>query len=175
MLSGTVSPCPTATEPPPWLVELPSRAPIVPTPLATPTPSARTAASAVSAAHRAAGFRGLDNPAAQAVASGLRDAKADNTRRAYASAWLRFQAWAEAGDHPALPATPQSVAIYLGHLAASGRSIAAIQLARSAISHFHAAAGMQKDNNPARHPVVAEAVRGWRNRAPAHKLTEKRP
>ena len=96
-----------------------------------------------------------DREAAQAVASGLRDAKADNTRRAYASAWLRFQAWAEA------------VALYLGHLAASGRSIAAIQLARSAISHFHAAAGMQKDNNPARHPVVAEAVRGWRNRAPA--------
>ena len=40
--------------------------PIVPTPLATPTPSARTAASAVSAAYQAAGFRGLDNPAAQA-------------------------------------------------------------------------------------------------------------
>ena len=108
-----------------------------------------------------------DCEAAQAVASGLRDAKADNTRRAYASAWLRFQASAEACDHPALPATPQSVALYLGHLAASGRSIAAIQLARSAISHFHAAAGMQKDDNPARHPVVAEAVRGWRNRAPA--------
>ena len=106
-----------------------------------------------------------DREAAQA--SGLRDAKAANTRRAYQTAWLRFQAWAEAGDHPALPACPQSVALYLGHLAASGRSIAAIQLARSAISHFHAAAGMQKDDNPARHPVVAEAVRGWRNRAPA--------
>ena len=26
---------------------------------------------------------------------------------------------------------------------------------------------MQKSDNPARHPVVAEAVRGWRNRAPA--------
>ena len=107
-----------------------------------------------------------DHEAAQAVASGLRDAKADNTRRAYASAWMRFQAWAAAG-HPTLPASPQAVALYLGHLAASGRSIAAIQLARSAISHFHAAAGMQKDNNPARHPVVAEAVRDWRNRAPA--------
>ena len=98
-----------------------------------------------------------DREAAQAVASGLRDAKAGTTRRVYASAWQQF------------------VAFYLGHLAASGRSIAAIQLARSAISHFHAAAGMQKDNNPARHPVVAEAVRGWRNRAPAPKLTEKRP
>ena len=108
-----------------------------------------------------------DQDAARAVASGLRDAKAATTRRVYGSAWQQFITWAEAGGHAALPATPQSVALYLGHLAASGRSIAAIQLARSAISHFHAAAGMQKDNNPARHPVVAEAVRGWRNRAPA--------
>ena len=65
-----------------------------------------------------------------------------------------------------MPATPQAVALYLGHLAASGRSIATVQQARSAISHFHAA-GMQKADNPARHSVVAEAVKGWRNRAPA--------
>ena len=108
-----------------------------------------------------------DREAAEAVASGLRDAKAANTRRSYASAWQQFQAWAEAGGHAVLPSTPQVVALYLGHLAATGRSIASVQQARSAISHFHAAAGMQKGDNPARHPVVAEAVKGWRNRAPA--------
>ena len=108
-----------------------------------------------------------DQDAARAVASGLRDAKADNTRRAYASAWRGFQAWAEAGAHPVLPATPQAVALYLGHLAATGQSFASVQQARSAISHFHAAAGIQKGENPALHPVVAEAVKGWRNRAPA--------
>ena len=108
-----------------------------------------------------------DREAAEAVASGLRDAKAANTRRSYASAWHRFQEWAEAGGHAVLPSTPQAVALYLGHLAATGRSIASVQQARSAISHFHAAAGMQKGDNPARHPVVAEAVKGWRNRAPA--------
>ena len=37
-----------------------------------------------------------DREAAEAVASGLRDAKAASTRRAYASAWRQFQAWAEA-------------------------------------------------------------------------------
>ena len=108
-----------------------------------------------------------DREAAEAGASGLRDAKAANTRRSYASAWHRFQEWAEAGGHAVLPSTPQAVALYLGHLAATGRSIASVQQARSAISHFHAAAGMQKGDNPARHPVVAEAVKGWRNRAPA--------
>ena len=110
---------------------------------------------------------GRDREAAEAVASGIRDAKAENTRRSYTSAWRRFQAWADAGGHTALPATPQTVALYLGHKAATGRSMASIEQARAAVSHFHAAAGMQKSDNPARHPVVAEAVRGWRNRAPA--------
>ena len=110
---------------------------------------------------------GRDREAAEAVASGIRDAKAENTRRSYASAWRRFQAWAEAGGHRTLPTTPQVVALYLGHLAATGRSMATIEQARAAISHFHAAAGMQKSDNPSRHPVVAEAMKGWRNQAPA--------
>ena len=110
---------------------------------------------------------GPDLEAAEAVASGLRDAKADNTRQASASAWRSFQEWADTGGHRTLPASPQAVALYLGHLAADGRSLATIEQARAAVSHFHAAAGMQKAGNPAHHPVVAEAMRGWRNRAPA--------
>ena len=112
-----------------------------------------------------------DREAAQAVASGLRDAKADNTRRSYASAWRQFASWAEASGHPALPAAPQTVALYLGHLAASGKSLATIQQVRSAISHHHTTAGVQKADNPALHPVVAEALKGWRNRAPAPRQT----
>ena len=56
---------------------------------------------------------GSDREAAEAVASGLRGAEADNTRRAYDSAWRRFKEWANAGGHPALPATPQALALYL--------------------------------------------------------------
>ena len=108
-----------------------------------------------------------DRVAAEAVAAGLRDAKAGNTRRAYASAWQQFRRWAEAGGHPARPAAPQAVAFYLGHLTSTGRSIATVQQARWAICHFHAAAGMGKGDNPALHPMVSEAVKGWRNRAPA--------
>ena len=59
-----------------------------------------------------------DHDAAQAVAAGLRDAKAPNTHRAYETAWQAFQAWADAGGHRSLPATPQAVALYLGRLAA---------------------------------------------------------
>ena len=113
-----------------------------------------------------------DREAAQAVASGLRDAKAGTTRRVYGSAWQQFQSWAEHGGHPALPATPQSVALYLGHLVAEGKAMATIKQARAAISHFHAAAGTQKSDNPTRHPVVAEALKGWRNQAQAPKQAD---
>ena len=77
-----------------------------------------------------------EEEAAQAVAAGLRDAKAANTRRVYASAWHEF-------------------ALYLGRLAADGRAMATIEQARAAISHAHAAEGTAKGDNPARHPVVA--------------------
>ena len=108
-----------------------------------------------------------DQDAAQAVAAGLRDAKAANTRRAYASAWKLFCDWTVLTGRQAMPAAPQHVAIYLGHLAAEGKSLATTNQARSAISHAHAAEGVSQNENPARHPVVAEMIKGWRNQAPA--------
>ena len=108
-----------------------------------------------------------DQDAAQAVAAGLRDAKAANTRRAYASAWHTFCDWTILTGRQAMPAAPQSVALYLGHLAAEGKSLATINQARAAISHAHAAEGISQNENPARHPVVAETIKGWRNQAPA--------
>ena len=56
--------------------------------------------------HESLALSSPDREAAEAVASGLRDAKAANTRRSSASAWRRFQERAEAGDHTVLPSTP---------------------------------------------------------------------
>ena len=108
----------------------------------------------------------------EVVAAGLWDAKAENTRRAYSSAWQQFRTWAEAGGHPALPAAPQAVALYLGHQASTGRSIATVQQARAAIAHAHAAQGVPKGDNPARHPAVVEVLKGWRNQTPAPKQAD---
>ena len=108
-----------------------------------------------------------DRDAAQAVAAGLRDAKASNTRRAYASAWHLFCDWTLLTGRESMPAAPQTVALYLGHLAAEGKSLATISQARAAISHAHAAEGISQTDNPARHPVVAETMKGWRNTSPA--------
>ena len=98
-----------------------------------------------------------------------RDEEAANTRRVYASAWHEFNVWALANGRQSLPAEPQTVALYLGRLAADGRAMATIEQSRAAISHAHAAQGIPKGDNPARHPVVAETVKGWRNQAPAPK------
>ena len=101
-----------------------------------------------------------------------RDREAANTRRVYASAWHEFNVWALANGRQSLPAEPRTVALYLGRLAADGKAIATIALARAAISHAHAAQGMQKGDNPARHPAVAEVLKGWRNQAPAPKQAD---
>ena len=61
-------------------------------------------------------------------------------------------AQADAHGYQYMPAAPQTVALYLGHLAADGKSLATINQARAATSHAHAAQGIPKADNPARHP-----------------------
>ena len=96
--------------------------------------------------------------------AGLQDAKAANTRRAYEAAWQRFHEWTDAVGHRSLPAAPQVVALHLGRLAATGRAQATIELARAAISHAHAAAGIAKADNPARAPTAAVQNQGrWKD------------
>ena len=89
-----------------------------------------------------------DHDAAQAVSDGLRDAKAANTRRVYQTAWHLFCEWTLLTGRQSMPAEPQTVALYLGDLAADSKAIATIEQARAAISHAHAAAGMAKTDNP---------------------------
>jgi len=51
-------------------------------------------------------------------------AKAPRTRRAYATDWRHFTAWADARGLTALPATPETVAFYLADLAEAGAKAA---------------------------------------------------
>ena len=70
-----------------------------------------------------------DRETPEDVASGLRGAKGDNTRRTSTSSWGKPQEEADA-------ATPQAVALCLDHLAAVGRSITSIDQARAASPNF---------------------------------------
>ena len=90
----------------------------------------------------------LDNPCealGRAVATAVAfasAAKSDRTRELYAGAWAAFVDWAEASGAKPLPAQPEMVAAYIGHLAELGRKPSTIELALSAIAQAHKAANL---------------------------------
>jgi site-specific recombinase XerD len=70
----------------------------------------------------------------------LRQARAGNTRRAYASDWKDFERWCGERQVPARPAAATTVALYLTALAATHK-VATLTRRISAISQAHRAAG----------------------------------
>ena len=97
-----------------------------------------------------------------AIADVLEHSRRPATRRAYASVWKQFRAWAAAEELEALPADPLTVAAYLVHRAAAGLSMSSLAMDRKAISYYHRTAGFPT-------PTAAEGVRqtlaGLKNRA----------
>ena len=87
-------------------------------------------------------------------------AKADNTLRAYAADWNDFREWCQAHELSALPAAPETVALYLTDRAASLKTSS---LARrlTTINRAHEAVGHP---SPAtmHHAVVSEVWKGIR-------------
>ena len=92
--------------------------------------------------------------AGAAAARYVAAATSDNTRRGYQSDWRTFVAWCERCDVEALPAAPETVALYLGARAElEGAASATIRRALAAITKAHRVAG-----HPS--PRDAEVVRG---------------
>ena len=86
-------------------------------------------------------------------------AKAPRTRRAYRQAFQRFAAWTEAQGVQPLPASSETVALYLTALAQAGRKVSTLELALAAVSQAHKAAGF---DSPRPSAVVHEVMRGIR-------------
>lgn len=108
----------------------------------------------------------LSAAALSAVAAAVDASVADNTRTAYTSDWVRFQAWCTTGGHAALPADPTVVAAYLVAAAAvvrpdGGFGYAPATLTRwcSSINNRHTAAGF---GAPGRSEVVRRTLAGIR-------------
>ena len=76
-------------------------------------------------------------------------------RRVYQTAWHLFGEWTLLAGRQSMPAEPQTVALYLGHLAADGRAIATIAQARATAPRAY-----RRGHNPARDPAVAEVPKG---------------
>lgn len=95
------------------------------------------------------------------------DSQSEGTRRAYASAWRRFEGWCRRNGYQALPAHPATVAAYLVDAAETvdengERAYSTMSLGKwtSAIFDRHRRAGM--DPNPAGHELVRQTMSGIR-------------
>jgi integrase len=88
-------------------------------------------------------------------------ARSESTRRAYRSDWGAFERWCQPHGLAPLPALPETVALYLVHLADRGRKVATIGRALAALSQAHRFAGLPSPRGTAR---VGETMRGIRRR-----------
>jgi integrase len=95
-------------------------------------------------------------------------AKAANTRRAYASDWRNFLRWCQDRGYPALPAAPEAVALYVTALAASAK-VSTITRRLSALSQAHQLAGYPSPTADARVRTVMAGMRRAKGVAPAAK------
>lgn len=83
-------------------------------------------------------------------------AQADNTRRAYRVGWNDFSAYCARHYLAALPAAPQTVAVYVTQLAERAK-LGTVRLYLAAIAEKHREAGLER---PTSHDMVRRIVRG---------------
>jgi len=97
-------------------------------------------------------------------------AQSANTRRAYASDWRHFESWCLAAGQGSLPASPETVVLYLSALADTTK-VSTLTRRVSAISQAHQTAGFQ---TPTQHIAVRKLMAGIRRRKGSMQ-TGKRP
>ncbi|MES2460737.1 MAG: site-specific integrase [Armatimonadota bacterium] len=86
----------------------------------------------------------------------VENSKASNTRRAYASDWADFTQWCRHHGLPSLPATPETVGLYLTDCA-KGLKTSTLQRRLATISQAHQAAG---HDSPTKHAAVRAVWQG---------------
>ena len=106
----------------------------------------------------------------------LAAAKAASTRRAYGVDWDDFRAWCRRHALSSLPATPETVALYITDLAAS-RKPATLRRRLTVISRAHQTAGypspasmqapLRERNTEGHSPHIRDRIASGRSRAAA--------
>ena len=88
-------------------------------------------------------------------------ARAPATARAYASDLADFETWCkvEAGGLPTLPASPQTVALYIADMAGRGLKASTISRRLTAVSVLHKAAGLESPSLDERVKDVFKGIR----------------
>jgi site-specific recombinase XerD len=90
----------------------------------------------------------------------LAAAKADNTRRAYRADWENFESWCREHSLDSLPATAETVALYISDLASSHKP-ATLRRRLTVISRAHQAAGHPSPSSMEQ-KLVTETLKGIR-------------
>lgn len=101
------------------------------------------------------------SPLVQSAQGYAQAARAQGTLTAYRKHWTAFSLWCEQQGFCALPAAPQTLALYLAARADEGRKVATLSLALSAISQAHVVAGHP---SPRSDRLVSETWKGIRRR-----------
>ena len=89
----------------------------------------------------------------------IHSAKAPATLRAYKSDWRNFETWCHKHRLTPLPATPQTIALYMADSAATVKS-GTITRRLTSITKAHQAAGFADSPASTRHMVVGETLKG---------------
>ena len=95
-------------------------------------------------------------------------ARAANTRRAYGADWRAFTRWCEEHGRASLPASPETLILYLSALAET-RKVATIQRRLSSISVAHQLAGHPSPTHDAHVRTVMRGIRRTKGAAAAAK------
>jgi len=102
-------------------------------------------------------------PAEVDSARRYRDAsRAAGTRAKYEADWRAFSAWCNERSHPALPAHPGVVAVYLSALADRQLAPSTVGRILAAIGHHHRLAGLVAPHKAEGGTVVADVLAGIR-------------
>ena len=102
-----------------------------------------------------------------------RQAKAQNTIRAYASDWRQFEAWCDERALDPLPARAEAVATYLAVLAQAGRADSTIGRHLAAIGWQHRQQGHVPPTARDERMVIADTLAGIRREARARPSNKK--
>lgn len=94
------------------------------------------------------------------------------TRALYTAEFAQFASWAELHGLASLPATPEIVCTYLGHMHATGRAVASAHLARAAIKWHHAHARLELDLTGA---DIRNVLKGYRRSMAGRQINKAEP
>ena len=92
----------------------------------------------------------------------IRSAKAPSTRKAYQSDWRIFESWCAAHRLASLPASPETIALYIASCVVVHLAPATIARRLASISKAHQAAGFENSPASTKHFVVGEVLKGAR-------------